>query len=272
MTTAAQEAFLKAFHAERPAVTAEAFAGARTTDGRASSYELLAERVAAHPRVLDLGCGDGHLLHLLARTPGRTLAGADISPQALALARRRPEVIQAGAVLLEARAQQLPFADGAFDAVASHMALMLMGDVEQVAAEIARVLVPGGVLAFVVGAGGRGTAYEVFRELLGEALERTPAERRIPVLGDRRTRDRDAMSGLLAAAGFDPAPDWETLTLDIGGPPERVWTALSGLYDLAALDAGTLAGLRAAFLARTGGPDDDLPCHFGIHLATARKR
>ncbi|WP_413101012.1 hypothetical protein [Streptomyces sp. Inha503] len=40
MTTAAsQEAFLRAFHAERPAVTAEAFGRGRAPDGR-SSYEL----------------------------------------------------------------------------------------------------------------------------------------------------------------------------------------------------------------------------------------
>lgn len=59
--TAAQEAFLRAFHAERPAVTAHAFADGRGPDGR-SSYEILRDRVAGARRVLDPGCGDGVLL------------------------------------------------------------------------------------------------------------------------------------------------------------------------------------------------------------------
>jgi hypothetical protein len=50
---AAQERFLKAFHAEHPAVTGDALAGGRGPDGR-SSYELLSDRVVGHRRVLDL--------------------------------------------------------------------------------------------------------------------------------------------------------------------------------------------------------------------------
>lgn len=102
-TTAAQEAFLQVFHAERPAVTAEAFACGRAPDGR-SSYELLCDRVAGCERVLDLGCGDGLLLEFLARRDGkRRLAGLDLSPESLELARRRPAL--AGAGLEEGRAQ-----------------------------------------------------------------------------------------------------------------------------------------------------------------------
>ncbi|WP_245178794.1 class I SAM-dependent methyltransferase [Streptomyces montanisoli] len=140
----AQEAFLRAFHAERPAVTSETFGTGRSDDGR-SSYRIVADLTADARRVVELGCGDGLLLEVLARTrDAADLAGVDLSPEALALARRRPAL--AGAALLEGRAQRLPFEDGAFDACVSHLALMLMADVEQVAAEAARVLVPGGLL------------------------------------------------------------------------------------------------------------------------------
>ncbi|WP_330436841.1 methionine biosynthesis protein MetW [Streptomyces griseoaurantiacus] len=68
--TAPQEALLQASHAEHPAVTAEAFGAGRAPDG-SSSYEILGDRVAAAGRVLDLGCGDGRLLELLARRAAR---------------------------------------------------------------------------------------------------------------------------------------------------------------------------------------------------------
>ncbi|WP_181446941.1 class I SAM-dependent methyltransferase [Streptomyces sp. NTH33] len=50
-------------------------------------------------RVLDLGCGDGVLPDLLARTEGRRLAGVDLSPEAPALARRRPSLHATAPVL-----------------------------------------------------------------------------------------------------------------------------------------------------------------------------
>ncbi|GGW66541.1 hypothetical protein GCM10010503_49740 [Streptomyces lucensis JCM 4490] len=269
--TARQEAFLKAFHAERPAVTAEAFGGARTVDGR-SGYEILCDRVSGRRRVLDLGCGDGLLLDLLARTPGRRLAGVDLSPQSLSLARRRPAL--SATALVEARSQQLPFAEGCFDACVSHLALMLMADVERVIAELARVLAPGGLLACVIGAGGGGTGYELLGELLPPALARTPADRRMPALGDRRTRDPESLGELLTTAGFHE-PERETVTLDLTAPPEQVWAALSGLYDFAAFDRDALNVVRGTFLARAAGrvtPDERLSCHFRAHVVTAARR
>ncbi|MGX4691458.1 class I SAM-dependent methyltransferase [Streptomyces sp. JNUCC 63] len=270
--TAVQEAFLRAFHAEHPAVTADAFADGRAPDGR-SSYEVLCDRVAGARRVLDLGCGDGVLLDLLARTEGRRLAGVDLSPEALVLARGRPSL--RAAALAEARAQQLPFADGTFDACVCHMALMLMGDVDRVAAETARVLSPGGVLACVIGGGALGgEAYELFGGLLRAAVERAPAEQRIPPLGDRRTRSRTGLAEILEPAGFG-APDRETVPIDLSGPVERVWAALSGIYDVGPLDPAAVRRLREAFLteaAGLAGPDGRVPCGFTIHVVTARLR
>ncbi|MFJ8160018.1 class I SAM-dependent methyltransferase [Streptomyces sp. NPDC096136] len=272
-TTAAQEAFLQAFHAERPAVTAEAFGHGRTADGR-SSYELLCDRVAGRERVLDLGCGDGLLLELLARGgEERRLAGLDLSPEALALARRRPAL--AGARLEEGRAQALPFDDGSFDACVSHMALMLMGEIDHVAAEIARVLAPGGVLACVLGGGAAGgEAYERFLGLLRDTIAQAPAAQRIPTLGDRRTRSREGLDEVLAPAGFT-AVEWETVAIDLSGPVEEVWASVSGVYDLGPLDAAAVERLRDAFFADVRDlttPEGTVPYGFKIHIATARLR
>ncbi|MEU5536513.1 methyltransferase domain-containing protein [Streptomyces sp. NPDC020362] len=271
-TTASQEAFLQAFHAEYPAVTAEAFGRGRAPDGR-SSYEILRDRVAGHRRVLDLGCGDGLLLELLARRDGRQLAGVDLSPHSLALARRRPGLL--GARLEEGRAQELPFADDSFDACVSHLALMLMSEIEQVAAEVARVLSPGGVLACALGGGAvGGEAYERFIGLLRNRIERMPASQRIPALGDRRTRSREGLDEVLGPAGFT-AVDWETVPVDLSGPVERVWAAVSGLYDLGPLDGAAVERLREAFFAEVEDlttPEGIVPCGFRINVATARLR
>ncbi|MEU5087336.1 methyltransferase domain-containing protein [Streptomyces sp. NPDC021356] len=266
--SAVQEEFLRAFHAEHPAVTGNALGGGRAPDGR-SSYELLADRVAGRRRILDLGCGDGVLLDLLAREPERRLAGVDLSPASLTLARGRPAL--AGAAVVQARAQELPFPDTAFDACVSHLALMLMSDADRVVAETARVLSPGGVLACVVGGGAvGGEAYELFGKLLRSAVERAPAEQRVPALGDRRTRSRAGLAELLAPAGFGPL-EWETVAIDLGGPVERVWAAVSGLYDVGPLAPAAVARLRTDFLAAAKeltDADGRVPCGFRVHVAT----
>ncbi|OEJ95967.1 class I SAM-dependent methyltransferase [Streptomyces thermolilacinus] len=296
-TTMRQERFLRRFHARRPGVTGETLSRGAGPDGR-SSYTMLRDLVRGARSVLDLGCGDGVLLERLAadgghtgRTPsgggsrvgapgrvsagapGRVLAGVDLSAEALAVARGRAGV-PAGTVLAQGRGQRLPFADGSFDACVSHMALMLMGDVELVAAEVARVLVPGGTFACVVGGGavsGGGDAYERFLPLLREAVEALPAERRAPRLGDARTRTREGLGALLRDAGFG-AVGWETVPLRLDGTADEVWATVSGLYDLAPLPGPDAAALREAFLAEAAplaGPDGRVPCAMRVHVAHA---
>ncbi|MEW1655497.1 methyltransferase domain-containing protein [Streptomyces sp. NPDC093707] len=271
-TTASQEAFLRTFHAEHPAVTAEAFSRGRAPDGR-SSYEILRDRVAGSRHVLDVGCGDGLLLELLAQTNGRQLAGLDLSAESLMLARGRLPL--SGARLEQGRAQALPFPDDTFDACVSHMALMLMGEIEQVAAEVSRVLSPGGVLACVVGGGAvGGEAYDRFLGLLLSTLEGMPSSQRIPRLGDRRTRSRDGLDEILGPVGFAEV-EWETVPIDLSGPVQQVWASVSGLYDLGPLDQATVEELRKAFFAEARElttSNGRVPCAFKVHVATARLR
>ncbi len=98
-------------------------------------------------RVLDLACGSGAFLENLAATfPRARLAGVDLSTSYLAEARRLSKVD----AMVQANAERLPFADASLDAVAC---IYLFHELPprvrpRVAAEIARVLKPGGVLTF----------------------------------------------------------------------------------------------------------------------------
>ena len=91
-------------------------------------------------RVLDLGCGTGRNLPLYAG--GARAIGLDPCHESLRKARRRAP----GVPLVRARAEALPFRDGAFDTVVSGLVFCSVGDVPRGLAEVRRVLVVGGVL------------------------------------------------------------------------------------------------------------------------------
>ena len=122
-------------------------------DGHAEWYEAWnephAQRTSAavreligtgHGLCLDLGCGGGAYLGVLAAT-GLRVVGLDRSADQLRFARgRSPHVLQGDAAAL-------PFADRTFTAVAAIWISTDVDDFSAVAAEAARVLAPGGVLA-----------------------------------------------------------------------------------------------------------------------------
>jgi ubiquinone/menaquinone biosynthesis C-methylase UbiE len=91
--------------------------------------------------VLDLGCGTGTLLRIASeRFPRARLAGVDPAVGMLARA------AAAGAQLVQAEAESLPFQDRTFDLVLSTLSLHHWGDVAGAVSEIARVLAPGGAV------------------------------------------------------------------------------------------------------------------------------
>ncbi|MFB9902913.1 class I SAM-dependent methyltransferase [Allokutzneria oryzae] len=265
------EEFLRDFHNRFPGQQSVGVEASPTAAGR-TSYQEFADRVAGSRSVLDLGCADGALLEVLAARGAEELAGVDLSGAELALARQRPAL--AGADLRQGRAQELPFPDGSFDAVVSHMAFMLMTDVERVVAEAARVLVPGGILAVAVGGGAvAGEAMELFLSLARPHFHAaSDAGRRMPKLGDRRARTREGLDEILAPAGFAPVT-WESIVLDQSGTPEQVLEFnLSIFYDLVVLEEDQIARLRRAFLddARALVSDGRLPCGMRVNIATSR--
>jgi ubiquinone/menaquinone biosynthesis C-methylase UbiE len=96
--------------------------------------------------VLDVGCGTGALIDVLAhRLPRCRLAGIDHSATLVQACRERFPPAQ---VRLEcADAAALPFPDASFGATLSLLVLMLLEDPASAAAEMRRVTRPGGTVA-----------------------------------------------------------------------------------------------------------------------------
>ncbi len=189
------EAFLRRFHAEHAGITSRVLA-------RGGSYQRLAERVAGARRVLDLGCGDAPLPDAI---------GIDLSLDELRLA-RGPRV--------QGRAHELPFAAGAFDAVVSHLAFVLLDQPEGVVAELDRVLAPGGSFHAVLGGGPTGDGDDLFHRFLALAQPRGPR------LGDPRTSHEAGWRALFA--GWRIA--FERFEVDLSGSFDEVWAFLASGY------------------------------------------
>jgi SAM-dependent methyltransferase len=231
------EDFLQAFHATRPGITARAFA-------RSGSYERLAALVANATRVLDLACGDGALLaHMSANAIGVDLSRAELSRV------RRTAV---------ARAQALPFATNAFDAVTCHLAFMLFDDLPAVVRELERVLVPGGELIALLGGGptaGGDDAFHRFLELLGP--------RTTPRFGDPRAKTEAGWGELMPRWTVQPFERW---TLDLSGSFDQVWEFLGASYEVT---QDREAVVRQQLRDACGDYGDHIPCVAVTYLARA---
>jgi 2-polyprenyl-3-methyl-5-hydroxy-6-metoxy-1,4-benzoquinol methylase len=168
-------------------------------------------------KVLDLGCGRGHLLRLLARR-GFDIAGADSSPESVraaqaALSPADPGRIRVGTL------DAIPFDAGSFDLVVLIETIEHLrdDDLPQVIGEIRRVLKPDGALFITT----------PNAEDLEIALVRCPdCGARFHPMQHLRSWNPQSMEFALTAAGFANVATHETRLPDRGGRLERLLRSL----------------------------------------------
>jgi phthiocerol/phenolphthiocerol synthesis type-I polyketide synthase E len=105
-------------------------------------YELIGDTDLHDARVLDVGCGRGGTVALLAETFEATVTGIDLSPEAIAFCRRTH---QYPSVRFEVGdAEHLPVEDHSFDAVTNIESSHTYPNLRLFFNEVSRVLVTGG--------------------------------------------------------------------------------------------------------------------------------
>lgn len=190
----------------------------------ARDAEAFVERlnIPAGARVLDVACGTGNVAIPLARS-GAQVTGIDFASNLLEQARSRATAEGLEITFDEGDAEQLPYADGSFDAVVSMFGAMFAPRHEVVAAEIARVLKPGGLLAMAnwTPAGFAGQMFRVTARHAGSLIGVAP-----PVHWGHAKVVRDRL-----AAAFDNV-ELDTVSIQ---------------FDMPANAAGTVAFFREYF-------------------------
>jgi SAM-dependent methyltransferase len=135
---------------------------------------------SVRPKVLDVGCGTGYMIHNL-RQEGALTAGVEITAEALRLARARDQESE----LICSPSDRLPFSSNQFDVVLSLDVYEHLREELPVVVESHRVLAPGG------------------RHLVFVPAHRQLWSRTDKIQGHYRRYSRRELGRLLQRAGFE---------------------------------------------------------------------
>jgi ubiquinone/menaquinone biosynthesis C-methylase UbiE len=154
-------------------------------------------------RVIDIACGTGVVARLAAARvgPGGAVAGVDLNPGMLNVARSRKSAGDAALVQWqEASADKLPFPDASFDVAYCQLGLQFFADRPAALREMRRVLSANGRLALMVWRGiGESPGFEAFADILERRIGPAAATIMRAPFG---LSDAGELSRLVAAAGF----------------------------------------------------------------------
>lgn len=225
---------------------------------------MLVRAAALHvgERVLDVGCGTGVVARLAAErvSPGGAVAGVDINPGMLAVARAitPPEM---GIEWYEASAESMPLPDGAFDVALCQMSLQFMADRVQALREMRRVLASGGRVVLNV-PGPAGPPFAILADAMGRHIAPQAAGFVRAVFA---LHDEAELEGLLKDAGFRQVEvRADSPELSLPAPRDFLWQYVSST-PLAAVVAEAGDDARAALEHEVVAGWQDFSDRDGMH-------
>ncbi len=170
---------------------------------------VIVDRVRIHPgeQVLDVACGTGNAT-IRAALAGGAVTGLDLTPELFEAARRRAAEAKAEVRWVEGDAEALPFDGGSFDVVISTFGVMFAPRHAVAAAELARVLRPGGRIGLAAWTP-EGTVGRMFETVAGH-FPPPPEIASPPLLWGVEAHVRE----LFAATGIGLSFDRKRLALD----------------------------------------------------------
>ncbi|HTV34619.1 MAG TPA: class I SAM-dependent methyltransferase [Methylocella sp.] len=190
----------------------------------------IAARLHGHgaARVLDLGCGGGHVSYCAAAETGEVVAYDLCEPMLAAVAKIASQRGLANITCRQGPAEDLPFADGAFDFIISRTSAHHWTDIRAALREAGRVLKAGGAAIFIDTVAPGNPLLDTFLQCV--ELLRDPSH--------VRDYSIDEWRALLMTAGFTPhEPIRERLRLDFASWIARIATP--------ALQAAAIRALQA---------------------------
>ena len=223
-----------------------------TIDWGLGDYETLAvelEPAAAHvvglaglgagERVLDLATGTGNAAVAAARA-GAKVTGVDAAPRLIELARQRVASEGLDASFVVGDLHELPFPSESFDCVLSVFGIIFANDPERAAAEIMRVLAPGGrgLISVWVAAGPIDAMIGVLMRAVAQASGSPPSR-----FG---WNDEDAVQALFAPYGAELHWHEGAVQFKAGSPEEYLDRQRSHPMSLATLPLLEHAGTATA--------------------------
>lgn len=173
-------------------------------------------------KVLDIASGTGDLALAFAQRAGKgNVTASDINHEMLAIGAKRLASADAGALVVEADAENLPFEEGTYDVVTVSFGIRNMTHKERALREMLRVLKPGGrllVLEFSKCHRWLKPVYDfysfVFMPWIGSKIAGDGPSYRYLAESIRMHPDQKTFAGMMTDAGFVDVK-WHNLTFGI---------------------------------------------------------
>jgi len=198
---------LKKMHASNPGMTYKILGPFKTAEGE-NSYEILAKSLIKFSgkkiHLLDLGCGDGHLIPYCFKhiDKNSNVLGIDQSPEEIEIA--KSSALPSNISFECASADKLTIPDNFYEVILSHMAVMLMDPFEPVFNEIVRVLKPGGLFSAVITGDIRKDKFLTkYEKLMNQFLTENYPNMKEPQMGDSRFKTTAGIREIFKQPLFD---------------------------------------------------------------------